>query len=360
MSQTALAIIEKEIRGNEVMVKISNSLGKPATDPAVMKFLNGAIMYIQSKIGQKGDVSTCTKQSIIDSLITAATTGLPVDSKHYACLIPYAGICTFQPEWRGYVAKVKEADASAKITVALVYKGDVFSCSKKDGQAFYSHIVADPFNDDLKTMTGAYCYIKTDSGSSIEVMSRAELDKVRASSKAGYAYIWAAWPHEQYKKTMIRRGCKVSFTEAVAALDSIDNGLYNERMDKLAPILSSKNEPLPKEKDIQEAEVVTEPVKELTPEELLEKAEKAKEALHAEDEPKDAPEASHTPPNEENEHIGDCISPAQAKRFYAIYKKNNITDEMAKSYLKKNYGLEHSKDIKKDDYESICLWAEGK
>ena len=82
MSNTALAIIEKEIRSNDVMARISDSLGKPATDPSVKKFINGAIMYMQSKVGQKGDISHCTRQSIIDSLINAATVRLPVDNKH--------------------------------------------------------------------------------------------------------------------------------------------------------------------------------------------------------------------------------------------------------------------------------------
>jgi len=55
-----------------------------------------------------------------------------------------------------------------------------------------------------------------------------------------------------------------------------------------------------------------------------------------------------------------CISEAQAKRFFAIYRFHGKTDEESKDYLKKNYGIDHSNEIKKEDYESLCAWAEGK
>ena len=60
-----------------------------------------------------------------------------------------------------------------------------------------------------------------------------------------------------YKKTVIRRGCKLKFTEAVASLDALDNKMFNEKKEKPAPSLVSDSAPLPEEKkDIQEAEVI--------------------------------------------------------------------------------------------------------
>jgi recombinational DNA repair protein RecT len=291
MSSTALAVIEKEIRGNEVMARISSSLGKPATDPGVLKFINGAIMYMQSKVGQKGDVSHCTKQSIIDSLVNAATVRLPVDNKHYACLVAYGTVCNFQPEWRGYVAKIKEADPSAVVTVGIVYKDDVFLSSKTDNTATYTHKSANEFEDDEKKISGAYVFIKTDTGSYLEKMSKKELDDVRKASKVGYDYIWKAWPLEMYKKTIIRRACKVKFTEAVSELDALDNKMFNDRnQGKERPALAD-TAALPPEKPIMEAEIVKdEEKKDPAPaegtEDLANKAEEAKArkaALEAEE-----------------------------------------------------------------------------
>lgn len=284
MTLMALAEIKKTVSGTEVMANISNSLGKPATDPAVMKFINGAIMYMQSKVGQKGDVSFCTKQSIVDSLICAATLRLPVDNRHLACLIPYKDVCTFQPEWRGYVYKVKEADPSAEIITNLVFKGDLFVPHREGNNASYTHTIANAFNDNEKEIIGAYTFIKTATGSFIEFMSKKELDQVRASSKAAYDYIWKAWPLEQYKKTMTRRACKMRFMEAVASLDALDNRLFNDVARPAAPKIA-KSIPLP---PVQEAEVVDdeEGKGELSQEELQAKAAEAKarkEALEAEE-----------------------------------------------------------------------------
>jgi phage RecT family recombinase len=305
MSITSLAIIEKEIKGYDASSMIANSLGKPMTDPMVMKFINGALMYIQSKIGQKGDVSGCTKQSIVDSLINAATVKLPVDNKHYACLIPYKDICTFQPEWRGYLAKVKEADPSAEVSAVLVFKGDKFSYSRKNEQITYEHIINDPFEDNPKNITGAYCYIKTDSWSDIEVMSRDELDAVRSTSKAGYAFMWEAWTNEQYRKTIIRRGLKRKFTTAVAGLDALDNRHYNTIAEKESPKLKALA-PLPSE-NAQKIEIIKEeqPKQAITAEvindtkELAAKAEEArkrKAELEAQEGGTDAPKSEPAKP----------------------------------------------------------------
>jgi hypothetical protein len=55
---------------------------------------------------------------------------------------------------------------------------------------------------------------------------------------------------------------------------------------------------------------------------------------------------------------GGLISEAQGKRLYALAQKGNKTDEQMKAYLK-GFKYEHSKDIKREDYEKICDWAEN-
>ena len=299
-------ILKREIETTDAMAMISACLGKPANDPKVFKFIASAMMYIQSKVGTKGDVSKCTKQSIISSLIDAATAGLAVDNRHYACLIAYkdnaAGtlVCSYQPEWRGYVAKIKEADHSAKVTSALIYKGDRFSHVSKNGEAFYTHERDNSIADKIEDMTGAYCYIKTDTGSSIEVMSRFELDKVRKSSKAGFAYIWNDWPHEQYKKTITRRGCKMGFTEAVADLDAMDNKMYISSLETDGETVTEISKSPQRKITAQAAPKEIENSgrnenKELIPEEIEAKAAEAKARLHAEDGPKSEPAKAQAP-----------------------------------------------------------------
>jgi len=74
--------------------------------------------------------------------------------------------------------------------------------------------------------------------------------------------------------------------------------------------------------------------------------------------PKEKTEASEAGKTEGADEVKN-ISEAQRKRFYVIYKKSGKTDETAKAYLKTKYGIEHSKDIPKAVYETICAWAEA-
>lgn len=51
---------------------------------------------------------------------------------------------------------------------------------------------------------------------------------------------------------------------------------------------------------------------------------------------------------------GPAISEAQGKRFFAIAKGAGWQDSEIKEYLLREYGIEHSRDIKRADYEAIC------
>lgn len=55
---------------------------------------------------------------------------------------------------------------------------------------------------------------------------------------------------------------------------------------------------------------------------------------------------------------GSKISEPQRKRFYAIAKKAGWQDEDLKNWMKATFGLEHTADIPRDQYESICNKAE--
>ena len=57
---------------------------------------------------------------------------------------------------------------------------------------------------------------------------------------------------------------------------------------------------------------------------------------------------------------GDVISEKQAGRFYAICKGAGKDDDTIKAYLDQAYGIDSTKKIKRDDYETACKWAEAK
>ena len=55
---------------------------------------------------------------------------------------------------------------------------------------------------------------------------------------------------------------------------------------------------------------------------------------------------------------GGKISEAQRKRLFAICKQNGKQETEIKEFLKKQYKIESTNDIKTKDYDAICKWAE--
>jgi len=54
------------------------------------------------------------------------------------------------------------------------------------------------------------------------------------------------------------------------------------------------------------------------------------------------------------------ITEPQRKRFYAIWKGGKKSEAEVRAYLYSTYGVEHSADILKKDYDEICKWAESR
>ena len=67
------------------------------------------------------------------------------------------------------------------------------------------------------------------------------------------------------------------------------------------------------------------------------------------------------PPQKKSEAQADPskISDAQRKRFYAIATNAGFSNDEIKAHLAK-YGIEHTADILKSQYDELCAWAEAK
>jgi hypothetical protein len=71
------------------------------------------------------------------------------------------------------------------------------------------------------------------------------------------------------------------------------------------------------------------------------------------------PQPTPTPPpvpKPASIHDEDVITEPQRKRFYAIWKGNGVPEDIVKAKLKE-FGYEHSTEIRKADYEELCRWA---
>lgn len=219
-----LALLKNEVNGiSEGRRDIALALGKSPEDKSVSKYILGAIKEIEGKT----TLQACSAQSIINCLIQCANLGLAVDNRKLAYLVPFGGQCTLMPGYLGYIHTIKRADPNAFIVVEIVRTDDVFECATQNGQAVYRFVPKNPFDDSNNNIKGVFCYIKTDNGSSLSLMTKAELDKVQSCSKMKSGGVWSTWYLEMLKKSAVRRACKLLFTEAVAKLNAEDDKYFN-------------------------------------------------------------------------------------------------------------------------------------
>ena len=168
-------------------------------------------------------------QSIREAFKDSLDAGIPVDGRQLAYVIKYGNTIQYSIGYKGFSAKIKEIYPTAIVKAELVFSGDVFTVEKVDGQARYTHKVANPFAS-IKDMLGAYAYVKyTVEGkeySFIETIGIEEINKIK--SKAKTKYIWDEWYGEMAKKSAIRRLCKIltAGNPKLAVLEKIDNKNY--------------------------------------------------------------------------------------------------------------------------------------
>jgi len=157
-------------------------------------------------------------QELIDMYNKIAFQGLTIDGD--LVTIQSIGISL---SYNAYKNLVLIKYPETKLDVQLVRETDDFNFQKKDGAVFYSHRINDPFDE--KKIIGAYCIIKNRLGEFIELISLAELEKIRKTAKTDY--IWRVWTSEMYLKTVIKRACKRHFKDITYKIDNIDNENYN-------------------------------------------------------------------------------------------------------------------------------------
>lgn len=124
--------------------------------------------------------------------------------------------------FHGFLNKVKSLHPDIFFDVQLVREGDVFKFAKESGSVVYTHEIANPFDD--KPIVGAYAVVKLNNEGGDESLELLNLrDFTEMKSKSRNAKIWDQWPTEFWRKSVIKRACKVYFSEEIAELEKIDN-----------------------------------------------------------------------------------------------------------------------------------------
>lgn len=167
----------------------------------------------------------CTPGSVIQALMQAAQLGLePGGPLGHAYLVPYGTVCTMIPGYRGLFFLAVDSGAIKKGVARLIFEGDHFEWTQGVEERIDHRPNLKGDRSDAKAI-GAYAVVWHPDGSTqFEVMNRAEIDRVRAASKASKNGPWVDWYGEMAKKTVVKRLLKqiAISTKAQRLADAIE------------------------------------------------------------------------------------------------------------------------------------------
>jgi recombination protein RecT len=161
------------------------------------------------------DLLACTQESVLGCLFQCAQLGLEPDGLlGHAYLIPFNDkknnrkICTLIVGYKGLLKLARQSNEIASISARVVYSKDEFEYEF----GLEDKLTHKPTHDeDPGEMTYAYAIFRYKGGGyHFDVMSKVEIDAIRARSKSGQSGPWVTDYDEMAKKTVLRRASKMA------------------------------------------------------------------------------------------------------------------------------------------------------
>lgn len=181
-------------------------------------------------------LKACTIESIFRSSMQAAELGLePGSALGEGYLVPYkdhkagVSICQFIPGYRGLLSLAYRSGHVASANAKAVYQNDVFEY-EEGLRPILRHVPAFDAPRKIEGITRAYFVCHLTSGGVIhDVMTRTEIDAIRARSKASNSGPWVTDFAEMSRKTVARRGLKyapmsIEMSKALAIDNAAESG----------------------------------------------------------------------------------------------------------------------------------------
>lgn len=209
-----------------VSVEIANTI--TAKSSAISQLLPSHInpeRYIKSAIAaiaKNPRLLQCTKSSILESVVQAATIGLEVGSAlGEGYLVPYKDQCQFIPGYRGFISLARRSGEIVSISANVVHEKDefVFELGIHPNVTHRLNLIDEDPGKVIAVYAGASL---KDGGDQLVVMSHREIEAIRKRSRASGNGPWVTDWEEMAKKTAIRRLFKmlpVSTEQLSQALD---------------------------------------------------------------------------------------------------------------------------------------------
>ena len=157
-------------------------------------------------IQRNPDLLTCSRKSLLESVMQCAQDGLIPDGRE-AALTKFKGNVAYMPMVAGILKKVRQSGEIATMTSRVVYEADEFDYFIDDEGEHMKHVPA--LGGDTGKPVLVYAMARTnDSAVYIEVLTLADIEKIRKASAAKNGGPWFDWWDEMAKKSAYRRLAK--------------------------------------------------------------------------------------------------------------------------------------------------------
>jgi recombination protein RecT len=168
----------------------------------VEKFIRTTLTAVQ----MNPELLQADRRSLLGTCMKAAQDGLLLDGREAAPVIfrgKDGAKVQYMPMVGGILKKIRNSGELASISANVAYDKDLFQYELGDNES----ITHKPFLGSSRgVQLAVYAIAKTKDGAIYrEVMSVAEVEKVRGASKTGKFGPWVDWWDEMAKKTVIRR-----------------------------------------------------------------------------------------------------------------------------------------------------------
>lgn len=248
---------------SQLAVQVRNDLQKmqgefeaalPPQIPAD-RFVRTAITAIQ----MNPDLLSTDRKSLLGACMKAAQDGLMVDGRE-AALVIFKNKAQYMPMVAGLLKKARQSGQVSSISAHVVYERDQFDYELGDKERIYHK---PSLNDDRGKPIAVYAIGRmVDGGVYREVMSVAQVEKVRSVSRAKNSGPWEAWWDEMARKTVIRRLAK--YMPSSTDLDQV-LGRDDEQPSSVAPPAASPA--------VEDVDIVTDLNRQIAAAEVVEVAE---------------------------------------------------------------------------------------
>jgi recombination protein RecT len=212
----ALALIKKDVVdvvGKKVQEFVSRGELHLPPNYSVENAMKSAWLILQNTFDKdkRPVLQVCTKDSIANALLDMAVQGLnPAKKQGY--FIAYGKQLVFQRSYFGTMAVTKRVAGAKDIFAEIVYKGDEFEYTIKNGNKYITKHVQRIENVDPGNIVAAYCTIIFDDDRQFtDVMTWPEIQKAWSKSKMNpekEGSTHKEFAQEMARKTVINRACK--------------------------------------------------------------------------------------------------------------------------------------------------------